>query len=509
MIRFGFSVQLRVQEADFYGETHTHFLANNLWDVVDHAKQTVSATATKNSRPVARNVFVITPKPQRHVAPGLAGGAAGTSRAVAAPPPGSRKTAGELLCYGDVFCLASNPSLRVDAETGVVAPPYYLVSERPNNILGSGNGNRNEVALSLKADGLTLWTVYPADGDLMSVEGLPVPASAPVMIMHRATNQPLGASLDQMTSTDFGAELVVHAFRHQAKAKTSDPRSRPVQAPNRWEFVLADDPAAAEDTRVFRELTPELIIEQVKQAINERGAYGIRGLARAFRIIDDAGDGALDREDFKWGLFDYGVRLSDEEFAMVLAHFDRDGNGVISFDEFLRALRDDLSPARREIIAQAYSKLDANCDGTVTFSDIRELYDASSHPDVLAGRLSSDEALRDFMSVWNRHVPDDVITFDEFLDYYTDVSCSVDTDGEFLQIVRNAWRLPGADQLGSEGSLIGTITFKSGRTQQVVMPPHVVAEYGLSTASSMLDIVEALEQGMGILGVYRAVVRPP
>ena len=55
--------------------------------------------------------------------------------------------------------------------------------------------------------------------------------------------------------------------------------------------------------------------------------------------MDDGGDRQLDIDDFRWGFIDYGFNLTKEEAQQLLEHFDRDKNGTISFDEFLRALK--------------------------------------------------------------------------------------------------------------------------------------------------------------------------
>jgi hypothetical protein len=59
--------------------------------------------------------------------------------------------------------------------------------------------------------------------------------------------------------------------------------------------VTAADPAAAVDTRELQMLTPEALLAKIRGIINERGQYGIRGLGRSFRIMDDRRDGKLDR----------------------------------------------------------------------------------------------------------------------------------------------------------------------------------------------------------------------
>jgi hypothetical protein len=51
------------------------------------------------------------------------------------------------------------------------------------------------------------------------------------------------------------------------------------------------------------------------------------------------GDRKLDREELKYGLRDYGVALSDRELDTVLGAFDKNKDGRIDFDEFLRGIR--------------------------------------------------------------------------------------------------------------------------------------------------------------------------
>ncbi len=55
--------------------------------------------------------------------------------------------------------------------------------------------------------------------------------------------------------------------------------------------------------------------------------------------MDDDGNKKLDFEEFKKGLHDYGVEVSDEDAKGMFHAFDKDGNGSIDFTEFLENLR--------------------------------------------------------------------------------------------------------------------------------------------------------------------------
>ena len=80
-------------------------------------------------------------------------------------------------------------------------------------------------------------------------------------------------------------------------------------------------------------------------------------------------------------------------------------------------------------------------DGRVTLDDIARIYNVSSHPDVVNGTKADQDVYMEFMSLWDTQEKDGIVTFDEFCQYYRDISCSVDTDAEFCAIMDAAWKL--------------------------------------------------------------------
>ena len=70
-----------------------------------------------------------------------------------------------------------------------------------------------------------------------------------------------------------------------------------------------------------------------------RGARGIIGLQKQFKIMDDDRSMDLDQYEFKKAIKDFRVGVSDRDTERLFSIFDRDRSGKISYDEFLRSVR--------------------------------------------------------------------------------------------------------------------------------------------------------------------------
>lgn len=139
-------------------------------------------------------------------------------------------------------------------------------------------------------------------------------------------------------------------------------------------------------------------MDKIRKELLRRGGHGIRGLGIVFRRMDNNGDRHLDRYEFEWGLRENGHVLSPMDLDRLFRYFDRNRDGRVSYDEFLRGLRGDLNEKRRELVHMAYAKLDRTGDGIVNIEDMRIAYNPRFHPDFKRGAKSADEILLEFMS---------------------------------------------------------------------------------------------------------------
>eukprot|EP00658_Telonema_sp_P-2_P050434 TRINITY_DN38471_c0_g1_i1.p1 TRINITY_DN38471_c0_g1~~TRINITY_DN38471_c0_g1_i1.p1 ORF type:complete len:276 (+),score=77.73 TRINITY_DN38471_c0_g1_i1:142-969(+) len=204
------------------------------------------------------------------------------------------------------------------------------------------------------------------------------------------------------------------------------------------------------------------IISVVRQKLLERGENGFRGLTRTLRILDDNGNKMLDKRELKNGMQTYGIHMTDYEVNTLMQYFDRNGDGNISVGEFVTGLRPKMSDARTALVKLAFLRLDKNPDGVVTMGELRGLYRAERNPAVLRGEKTVDEVLKEFSAAWNAN-GDQVITENEFLDYYKDLSATIDNDSYFELMVRNAWHISGGEgQAANTANLRLLVTHMDG-----------------------------------------------
>ena len=109
-----------------------------------------------------------------------------------------------------------------------------------------------------------------------------------------------------------------------------------------------------------------------------------------------------------------------------------------------------MNSTRQAIAMKAFKIMDKDGSGQLDINDIRGTYNAKQHPDVKAGKKTEDEILGEFLDTFEDHFcdvkgqedsRDGNINKKEWIEYFNNVSMSIDTDDYFKVMMTNAWNL--------------------------------------------------------------------
>ena len=106
--------------------------------------------------------------------------------------------------------------------------------------------------------------------------------------------------------------------------------------------------------------------------------------------MDDDGSKSISQYEFTKACKDFKVGINEENVPLIFDLFDTNHDGTLNIDEFLMAIRGELNEGRRALIQKAFRSIDKDGNGYLDIEDIKGLYNAKKHPDVIQGKKSED-----------------------------------------------------------------------------------------------------------------------
>jgi Ca2+-binding EF-hand superfamily protein len=196
--------------------------------------------------------------------------------------------------------------------------------------------------------------------------------------------------------------------------------------------------------------TGEDALNTLKDVIRQRGSRGILGMRRCFMIYDEDNTRVLTFDNFYKYITNFLIPISRNDAKALFKLYDKKNIGEINYDSLINSLLAKFSESRRNLVNNAFNKLDEGRKGVLNMSVIRGGFIPSGHPDVINGKKTEQEVLAEFLDNFDYHFnllnqgrnPDDEeVTNQEFIDFYRYISSGIEDDNYFSKMIIGVWGL--------------------------------------------------------------------
>ncbi|CAF0963988.1 unnamed protein product [Brachionus calyciflorus] len=188
----------------------------------------------------------------------------------------------------------------------------------------------------------------------------------------------------------------------------------------------------------------------ILKQIEDRSVEVYMGLSRILKSKN-----FINCEQLHEAFQEFNIEIHAEDLRIVWECLDWDKLDQMNYYNVLRSYLGEMNVERHGFFRQLMHKLDTQKTGYVQVSDIYKYYKAARHPRVKNGNLQEDEMFKKFLSSFDliplnkvqdyfeistsSDMKSPLITYEQLEEYYNGLSIVVESDDDFINILKNSW----------------------------------------------------------------------
>ena len=199
------------------------------------------------------------------------------------------------------------------------------------------------------------------------------------------------------------------------------------------------------NNNIFNTLSP---LEKLTKKLKLRGLRGLMNLHKQF-IFTCPNLSLISFPYFITVLKNQKINLEQNEYKELFNIFKNNNGNTLDFPKFIREFKKPLNDIRLSAVEDAFSLLDVDSNDNIFIETIKKKYNPKGNPLVKSGKKNEEEITTEFLdcfelnynlltAVENQNVTN-VVSFEEFANFYEYVSFLYEDDDEFVQMVNESW----------------------------------------------------------------------
>ena len=188
----------------------------------------------------------------------------------------------------------------------------------------------------------------------------------------------------------------------------------------------------------------EALINKIKEIIHKDNGIVYYSFVKFLKINEEPTSHKVSLEDLSVTIQELHLNISSSEIQELFDYLDSEKKGSIPTDIILNIIKGPLDDKRKTYIKNIFSDIDINKKGEISVNDLKNMYNAKNHPNVIEGKKSEQEIYNQFcytIDVYIRFykILNNSINSEQFIDYYSGISPSIKSDEDFKKILENIW----------------------------------------------------------------------
>ena len=167
----------------------------------------------------------------------------------------------------------------------------------------------------------------------------------------------------------------------------------------------------------------------------KKGWLGLRILKNFLKENNKVYSDIIDKNTFYLLIKKQGILLEEVDLESICDAYDVDKTDYFNFINFLNALRN-VSNTRGSQIESFKEQVKAPGQNYISLSNLLRIADMNYHPEAIKFIKSVIDLRREYETILTKIAKEDVLSEDDFRQFFYDVSTCVANDADFTQILR-------------------------------------------------------------------------
>ena len=225
-------------------------------------------------------------------------------------------------------------------------------------------------------------------------------------------------------------------------------------------------------------------LNKLKNIFYTKGSHFIFSFQRRLSLYDFTHSSMISLENFLYISSSFNFNISPEELELIFNFFDKEKKGSINYNYLIQAIIGQITPVRESIIKNIFSRFNKDNNGNVSLNELKTLFNANRHPDVINKKKSRGEIYGEFLDNIEtykeylenmRGIYTNVFRLEDFINFYQIIGVDIEDDKMFEFMINNCWSNQNGMESGNysnkynTGNIYGNGNNYNGKNQDNLM----------------------------------------